>query len=337
MNELVSIIIVNYNGADYIEECLESVYAQTYQPVEIIVVDNHSSDHSLRILEHHAGRIRLIKSNINLGFAAGNNKGIGISKGTYVALLNNDAIAEPVWIARMVETMQADRSLGSCGCKIVSYFDRSKMDSAGLKFSAEGMSRGEGRNQSVDLYRESNPILIPSGCASMFRKEALNQTGLFDEDFFCYCEDADLGLRLQLYGWASQYVADAVVYHRYSETAGKYSSFKAYHVERNHYWFVLKNYPLKYCLLNPLYTFNRYLFQARSLMKRNGATAEYAKSVRLHTVVVFLLKAHLDAWRNIPKILKKRRQIQRNKRVSTKTFEGWLKKYSMSLQEMFEE
>lgn len=273
MDDLVSVIIVNYNGADFIEECIESVISQSYTNWEIIVMDNNSTDGSIDLLKKYPF-VQLIESKENCGFAKGNNIAIEHSKGEFIALLNNDAKADPNWLESLLYNLKQNPQLGSCGCKIISYYDSQIMDSAGLLINISGMSRGRGRNESINGYNTSERILIPSGCAVMYRRSALNEVGLFDEDFFCYCEDTDLGFRLQLAGWECFYVSEAVVYHRYSASAGKYSLFKTYLVERNHYWFVIKNYPISLLLMNPIYTIKLYLFQFFNILNEKSAANE---------------------------------------------------------------
>lgn len=334
---IVSIVIVNYNGARIIEECLHSLYKQTLSQIEIIVVDNNSSDNSIEILNKHADKIKLIKSSNNNGFAKGNNIGILEASGEFIALLNNDAIANSDWLEKMLEAINTRRDLGSCGCKIISYYERETMDSAGLLISVEGLSRGRGRGKAIDEYNQYEEILIPSGCAAMFRKSALDEVGLFDEDFFCYCEDTDLGLRLQLYGWKSVYVPDAIVYHKYSQTSGKYSLFKALLVERNHYWFLIKNYPTILIILNPIFTLRRFIYQFVSILSKKGATSEFASSIPKIELIKTLLNAHFQFWAKLPYMLKKRAKIQREKKITTKAFFDWLKNYNITLAEIFKD
>lgn len=335
-HKLVSVIVVNYNGAPYIEECLQSLYRQTYRPVEIVVVDNGSTDRSLDILRGHGTRIKLIESAVNLGFAAGNNEGIRRSAGSYVALLNNDASAHPDWIRSMADTLDRDARLGACSCRIVSHHDHGVLDSIGLLINREGMSRGEGRNGPADAFGSEKAVLMPSACASLYRREAIEEAGLFDEDFFCYCEDTDLGLRLRLLGWEAVYAPQAVAYHRYSESAGKYSAFKAYHIERNHFWVLIKNYPAKYVLLSPLLTVSRYFYQLLSVLRRRGATAAYAQSASAAALALTLLRAHAAAWRGMPAMLRKRRRIRQGKRVSDRAFDEWLKRHSIAMDQLFD-
>ena len=118
-------------------------------------------------------------------------------------------------------------------------------------------------------------ILFPSACAALYRREMIEQIGFFDDDFFAYCEDTDLGLRGRIAGWRAVLARDAVVYHRYSRSGGEFSPFKLYLVERNHYWVALKSFPLRMLLALPFWTFVRYLVQARMVLRSKGAGAQF--------------------------------------------------------------
>lgn len=335
MSILVSVVIVNYNGEEYIEECLYSLYNQTYSNIEIIVLDNNSSDNSVAVLKKHEENIKLILCEENVGFAKGNNIAIKESSGEFIALLNNDAIADKEWIEKMVDAMNNNPLIGSCACKIISYYDNKVMDSAGLLISWDGMSRGRGREESIDNFNNKEYTLIPSGCAALYRKSALSEVGLFDESFFCYCEDTDLGIRLQLQGWRCIYVPEAKVFHRYSESAGKYSLFKAYHVERNHYWVVIKNYPLILVILNPFFTIYRYIYQVLDMFLGRGASNEIKASFKLMDLLSVLYRAHRDCIKEFVPMWRKRMVIQKNKKISSMDFLQWFKSYKITYRELF--
>ena len=243
---LVSVVVVNWNGRPYVADCLASLARQTYPHVEIVVVDNGSTDGSLELLRGDWGaRIHLVAEPVNRGFAGGNNVGMRAAKGAYVALLNNDAVADPRWIERLVEAAEADATVGMCASKIFVQGRDRVLDSAGLLLSLDGIGRGRGRLEpDHPRFARAEDALVPSACAALYRRAMLDEIGLFDEDFFAYCEDSDLGLRGRLAGWRCRYAPGAVVHHRYSATTSPYSPFKAFHVERNRIWVVVKCYPL---------------------------------------------------------------------------------------------
>ncbi|MFA5357281.1 MAG: glycosyltransferase family 2 protein, partial [Candidatus Omnitrophota bacterium] len=266
-NPLVSVIIVNFNGAKFLDSCLSSLKEQTYPNFEVIVVDNGSTDSSLKILEEgYRGFVTVIKNEINFGFSKGNNIGISQANGEFVAILNNDTQADARWLEELISAAQTDKNTGMCATKVLFFCERDTIDSAGVNIFWDGMSRGRGRlKKDIGQYDGDREVLLPSGCAALYRKSMLQETGLFDEDFVAYCEDTDLGLRGRLAGYKCAFAPLAVVYHHYSGTAGRYSSFKAFMVERNHFWVALKIFPAPLLLLLPFFTVYRLAMQVLSL------------------------------------------------------------------------
>jgi len=186
MGPLISVIILNYNGKDYIEECLDSVLYQTYEPLEIIVVDNASNDSSLEILkEKYSSKIKLIESNANLGFAGGNNLALEDAKGEFIALLNNDAVADRRWIEEFMSAVsRCDGTFGMWASKILFYDDREIIDTAGHLIYPDGLNRGRGKGEKdKGQYDKEEEVFFPSGCAAIYRKEMLDIIGFFDPDF----------------------------------------------------------------------------------------------------------------------------------------------------------
>jgi GT2 family glycosyltransferase len=294
---LVSAVVVNWNGLHHIGPCLESLLAQTWPALEIIVVDNGSTDTSRELVrERFRGRVVLLESPVNLGFAAGNNLGIRAAKGRYVALLNNDAVAHPGWIAALVAAAQADPRVGMCASKVLVLGREGIIDSAGLLLFPDGIGRGRGRLEpDGETYARPDDVLVPSACAALYCRAMLDEIGLFDEDFFAYCEDTDLGLRGRLAGWRCRYVPDAVVHHAYSRSSAPYSAFKAFQVERNRCWVVLKCFPITAIIASLPYSFARYAAQAWGAATRRGAAARFAERTSMAGVVVLLCRAWLAA------------------------------------------
>ena len=139
---------------------------------------------------------------------------------------------------------EADPRVGMCASKILTYDDPRVIDSVGLLLFRDGLGRGRGRLQrDVGAFNKPEDVLLPSGCAALYRRAMLDEIGLFDEAFFMYCEDVDLGLRGRVAGWRCRFVPDAVVRHRYSASAGRYSLRKVFLVERNRIWVMVKYFP----------------------------------------------------------------------------------------------
>lgn len=334
---LVSVIVVNWNGERVLPDCLQSLLKQTHAPLEVIVVDNHSTDRSVELIRRsfEAG-VRLLENPSNLGFAGGNNAGIRLARGRYIALLNNDAAADCHWIAEMLKAMESDSRIGMCACKILSYEEAEVLDSAGgLLIYKDALSRGRGRLQRDEgQYDVLEEVLLPSGCACLYRRAMLDEIGLFDPDFFAYSDDTDLGLRGRLAGWRCVYAPTAVAFHRYSASAGRYSPLKAYLAERNRIWVAVKNFPLPLLLLNPFYTAWRLLLHAAALLAGRGVSGKYVEQHSFGSLVRALLKAYFSAIVGLPGMWKKRKSIQKNRKVTRSEIYNWLRIFRISPQEL---
>jgi GT2 family glycosyltransferase len=227
----VSVIIVNHNRAELLLECLQSVVAQTYRNLEILIVDNGSSDHSDQAAKSFAdARINWIPLEKNLGFAGGCNVGIRRARGEFVALLNNDAVAGEDWIEQLMVPLLDDPDTGMCASKIL-FHGEDVIDKVGHLIYLDGQNRGRGTGErDTGQYDRREETLFPDGCAALYRRELMEQVGGFDEEFFAYGDDADLGIRIRLLGSRCQYVPEAIVYHRHSSTLGSYSPQKIFWV-----------------------------------------------------------------------------------------------------------
>lgn len=330
---LVSIIIVNWNGKRFLKGCLESVFAQSYKNFEVILVDNGSTDGSVGFVRENFPLTVVLENKDNLGFAAGNNRGIEAAKGEFIATLNNDTELNRGFIEKLVEAAEGSgERVGMWAPKILSMDERDVIDSVGgLLIYPDGLAKGRGRlEKDRGQYDGERDICMPSACAALYRREMLDEVGLFDEDFFAYCEDTDLGLRARLSGWKAVSVPEAVVYHYYSATGGRYTPTKAYLVERNRLWVVLKNFPAPLVLLSPFYTLWRYLVQLYGIITRKGAGGRFAEEFSSLRLFSMALKAYGGAIRGLPKMLSKRIVIQRKRKVSAGGVRGWFKAYGIS-------
>lgn len=332
---IISVIIVNYNGAACLNDCLRSLSSQTFTDFEVIVVDNGSTDNSREVIKTAFSWVKVIPLSENTGFAKGNNIGIEESSSKYVATLNNDTIADKNWLRALYEAAESDPSIGMVASKILLGKENRQIDSAGMLIYPDGMSRQRGRGEKdsgqFDLEVD---VLFPSACAALYRRDMLEETGLFDEDFFLYCEDADLGLRARLRGWRAVFSPKAVVSHLYSQTGGRYSLLKAYHVERNRIWVLLKNFPLDYIVAFPFYTFWRYIIQAFGVLTGRGSVARLAEGVGTKDMLTVVLKANWGALAKLIVMLKKRKQIWSRRTISSRAYRALLKKNRISAQEL---
>lgn len=332
---LVSVIIVNWNGVALLPECLAAMTRQSYPHLEVIVVDNGSTDGSVSFVRSAYGRhIALIESDRNRGFAGGNNLGIRQAKGTYVALLNNDAVAEPGWVEALVHAAERDSRVGICASRIYAYGTGDILDGAGLLLSLDGIGRGRGRLERGEAFAHEEDVLLASGCAALYRRAMLDEIGLFDEDFFAYCEDSDLGLRAWIAGWRCRYVPDAVVHHKYSGSTAPYSAFKAFHVERNRLWLVVKCFPLRLIVASLFFTPLRYAVQAYGVLRGQGAAGRMAQGTPLVTMLTVLARAWTAAMAGLPVMLRRRRHVQSLRRIPAQEFRRSLRAHRIGLREL---
>jgi GT2 family glycosyltransferase len=240
----VSVVIVNWNGRQFLEPCLRSVQTQTFRDFEVIVVDNHSTDGSVEFLESAFGWVRLIRNAENKGFAAANNQAIHASAAPFVATLNNDARPEPDWLHVLVEAMESKPDVGACASKML-FADRPGIiNSAGIAIDRAGIA-WDRLGGIRDCPGETTPQEVFGACAgaALYRRAMLDQIGLFDDDFFAYLEDVDLAWRAQAAGWRAIYLPSARVIHHHSGTSIEGSPLKSRLLGRNKVWLIARNYP----------------------------------------------------------------------------------------------
>ena len=331
---LISAVILNWNGKDYLYPCLQSVKGQTYPNLEIILVDNGSTDASVEYVKNLFPDLRLFVNPKNMGYGAGNNRGIEEARGRYILVLNSDTELEIGCVEALWNCIETDRRIGVTTPKILLYDRRDIVDAAGLTIYPDGLSIGRGRMESQGKYMRKAEVFFGSGCASLYRREMLDDVGLYDADFFAYAEDTDLGWRARLTGWKAFYVPEAVVYHHHSREFGAYSPMKAFLVERNRIWVAWKNFPLPILCLWPFYTLWRYLYQGFGAVSGRGASGRFGRERSPLLLMSVLIKAYLSGFRGIPGILRKRKDVQRKKRISNQECYHLFKKYGIKAKEI---
>lgn len=239
---MISVVIPNYNGKHFLKACIESLECQTFRNIEVIVVDNASSDGSIEYLNENYSHVKVIELSTNTGFSPAVNVGIKASRGEYIFLLNNDTEIDSECIAKLYDFIQKDKSIFSVNSKMVQYNNRQLLDDAGDEYNIFGWAFKRGFNQSVHSNVKPRRVFSCCGGASLYRKSILNEIGFFDEAFFAYLEDVDIGYRANCYGYKNYYCPDAIVYHIISGTTGnKKSEFKTKLSARNNTYLIYKN------------------------------------------------------------------------------------------------
>jgi GT2 family glycosyltransferase len=335
----VSVIIVNWNGCEHLVECLDSLAAQTFRDFEVVLVDNGSTDGSVTLVKERYPWVKLTELSENTGFATGNNRGLLYATGEYLVTLNNDTRVDPAWLAELVSVADSHPAAGMVGCRICSYDDPDIIDSLGFGICNDAMSRGLFRRQKYSSLTMApvEEILVPSACAAMYRRAMIEEVGFFDDDFFAYAEDTDLGLRGRLAGWSALLATRAVVLHKYSRTGGTFSPFKIFLVERNHYWVAIKNFPVSSLLMVPMFTLVRYWRQLQLIMAGAGAGGEFKESGATGKIVAALLKGMLMALLGTPRALAKRARIMNKRRLSPEEMTQLLRRYRLSFRELLDD
>jgi GT2 family glycosyltransferase len=319
----VTVVIPTLAADEALEACLGSLADQAFRDFEVIVVDN-----SGRSLVQPREGVRIISNSENAGFAAAVNQGIAASQATFIATLNDDAVAHPEWLAALFHAIGERPEIGMCASQVRLAAD-GRIDSAGMLVCGDGSSKQEGHLEPPDRFGRRRHALLPSGCAALYKREMLDEIGLFDESFFLYCEDTDLGLRARWAAWECVYVPDAVVEHRYSHSSGRASALKAYYVERNRLFLLLKNFPEALLWSAPFYSLARYFWHAVYAWRGQGATAEFGRAGNRPTELpMTVLRAHVALFKNWPRLWKERKRIRR--RLTPKQFRQLLSEYSIS-------
>ncbi len=333
-------VVVNWNRCDLLRACLDSLAKQDRAGVEIVLVDNGSSDGSADMAECEFDaklKLKVIRSDVNLGFCAGNNRGIEASSGRLIALLNNDAVAAPNWVAELARVFESRRDIGMAASKILVYEDPTRIDKVGHLIYPDGQNRGRGSGQ-VDRGQFDRPaeVLWPDGCAAMYRREMLDEIGGFDEDFFAYADDAELGLRARIAGWSCLYVPTAVVRHHRGSSLGLLSSRRLELIERNRVLLAFKLFPWSLLCLNGAYWLARMGAGVWAGATGKGEVAKFPGMKGKVRIMSALLKGNLLALPLLPRMLSKRRSLRPIRKLTSSQVRSLLLSHRISLKELSE-
>ncbi|MCC6587850.1 MAG: glycosyltransferase family 2 protein [Bryobacterales bacterium] len=328
---LVTVVVPTLAADDAWKKCLESLEGQTFRDFEALIVDN--SERGRVVSGELPGWARVLAPARNVGFGEAINLGARRSQSALIATLNDDAVAEPGWLAAMVESAWAHPQAGMFASQV--RLSETELDSAGMLLCADGSSKQRGHLRPPAAFAQSGPTLFPSGSAAMYRRELFDKLGGFEGSYFLYCEDTDLGLRARWAGWDCRYVAEAVVYHRYSYSAGRVSPLKAYLVERNRLFTVLRTFPLRMLLAAPFFSLARYVWHVVSLVTGKGAAGEFRKQGKNPLWLAwFVVKSRLSLIANLPELLAARQAIRRSARVSPREWVDQVRRHAISVREV---
>ena len=304
-------MVVNWNRKELLRACLASLRSQTGIAFEVIVVDNGSADGSADMAETEFGA-QVIRNRENRGFCAANNQGIAVARGAFVALINNDAEAGPEWLAALHRACSSAPDIGMAASKVLVWEDPGRIDKAGHLIFPDGQNRGRGSGApDRGQYDREEEVLWPDGCAAMYRKAMLDRIGGFDEDFFAYGDDAELGLRARIAGWRCLYTPQAVVRHHRSATLGKDSARRLQLIERNRLLLAVKLFPWSLLLLNPLFFGARLAAGALAAARGAGDTAYFPGAAGKWRLFRALLVGQLQGLRTAPRMFRKRAAVRR--------------------------
>ena len=309
-------------------ECLDALGRQTRSDFEVMVVDN-SGKALVRAVAAGRRRAVVIEPGRNVGFGAAINLGFQQSRSPYMAVLNDDAAPRAGWIAALMAAAESHPDAGMFASQ-VRFYGEEHLDSAGMVIYCDATSKQRGHLFPATEFDREEEVLLPSASAALYRRKMLEEIGLFDEDFFLYCEDTDLGLRARWAGWKCIYVPAAVVDHHYSHSAGRVSGLKAYYVERNRLYVAAKNFPAAMLWRVPFATIARYWWHARSMAVGRGTAAQFRRegntAMRLGLIV---LRAHWNFFRQARTLWKKRRDLRSKTKISPAEFKRLLGAHSI--------
>jgi GT2 family glycosyltransferase len=300
-NSKVSIIVVNWNGERFLKDCLGALSGQSYDNREIILVDNGSSDNSVRFVRENFPKVKVIALAENTGFTGGNAAGLEVAHGAYIALVNNDARPDEAWLENLIQPMLRDRTIGICASKLI--FENPRiLNGAGDGLTTAGVGFNRGLGHAAAAFSAPETVFGACGAAVLYRRRMLDEIGFLDEDFFLYDEDIDLNFRAQLAGWKCVYVPSAIAFHLANATSKRLSDLHVYYHTRNLEFVWMKNMPWVLMLRFAHHKLVQEVGSFCYLCLRHGKWRPFFRAKR-------------DALRMFSRMLEKRKHIQTSRRV----------------------
>src|SRR3989344_3999686 len=309
----VSVIIPNFDGKYLLNDCLGSLKLQSFKDLEIILVDNASTDNSIEYVEKKFPKVKIIRLNKNYGFAKAINTGIKIIKTKYAVFLNNDTQVGKDWLKSLVDCADNHPEVISVNSKLLNFYHKKIIDGMGILTNEVGQARSIGfGEEDRGQYDKEQYIFGATGGASLFRREEFIKVGLFDENYFMYSEEVDFAFRAQFLGYKSIYCPKAIVYHKHKATAKKFPQHLEYWQFRNMTQTLIKDFPISILL----------------------GDFRWLKIILVHLNTIFYQIKNgffwppflTDLWLlfHLPALLVERSKIQSNKKVSDEYIESFL-------------
>jgi GT2 family glycosyltransferase len=299
----MSVIVVNWNGKHFLETCLTALRRQTFRDFETILVDNGSGDGSTEYVRAQFSEVNLVVLTENRGFTGGNIAGWEHSSGELIVLLNNDTEADPRWLEALHKASRDFPKAGSFASKMLHFDERTRIDNCGFAVTTAAMTVDLGRGeQDGPDWADPRKVFGACGGAAAYRRSMLEDIGFLDHDFFMTYEDVDLSFRAQLRGHDCMFIPGAIVYHHYRATMKNYPARQVFFSQRNIEFVYMKNLPLGRMLVS---------MPQRFLYELGGAAYFFKMGVG-----GAFLKAKVDAIRQLPALVRKRKHIQ-SRRIIT--------------------
>jgi GT2 family glycosyltransferase len=344
---VISVVVVTWNRRELLQACLASLARQGHPRFEVVVVDNGSEDGSAdmvrELIRSYPVPLRLIANSSNRGFCAANNQGFAASQAELVALLNNDAEADPGWLEALEAAIRLYDDVGMAASKILVWENprqpgSERIDKCGHLIYPDGQNRGRGSGQlDRGQFDRVEEVLWPDGCAAMYRRAMLEDVGGFDEEFFAYADDAELGLRGRIAGWRCFYAPGAVVRHHRGATLGIGSARRLTLIERNRVLLVVKLFPWNLLWASDAYHFARVVAGLWAAIRNRGELRYYPGAQGKLTVAAAMLLGKWSALPMIPSMLRKRRVFRSKHRLTPRQIRSLLLHYRIPLKELSQE
>jgi GT2 family glycosyltransferase len=320
MSYKISVVIPNWNGKKYLKTCLSSLENQTLDSYEVIIVDNGSEDDSVSYINNNFSFVKVIELKKNEGFARAVNIGIKASKSELIFLLNNDTELPSNLLETLYNEARTEKSYLFFACKMVNYYNREEIDSAGDRFAITSFHTQVfriGAGEHINNYDRKLEVFSACAGAALYRKEFFDKVGYFDEDFFAFQEDIDISFRAQLQGYKCLFLPKAIVYHMRGGTAKNKSYWHIYYGYRNHIWLLVKNLPsylfIKYFLQIVLYILVKFILDYFKMIIINKK--KYKPKI----------KGRLDSLKLLNKMTNKRKEILNNKKINNEELNNLIK------------